>query len=42
MPRQTESEQETFRFSAGLEGSFQFADRYFDWDVGYVYNQNKG
>jgi len=42
VPRQTESEQETFRFSAGLEGSFQFADRYFDWDVGYVYNQNKG
>ncbi|WP_207911825.1 TonB-dependent receptor [Stenotrophomonas sp. ATCM1_4] len=42
MPRQTESEQETFRFSAGLEGSFEFADKYFDWDVGYVYNQNKG
>ncbi|MGE8226768.1 MAG: TonB-dependent receptor domain-containing protein [Stenotrophomonas sp.] len=42
MPRQTESEQETFRFSAGLEGAFEFADRYFDWDVGYVYNQNKG
>jgi len=42
VPRQTESEQETFRFSTGLEGSFQFADRYFDWDVGYVYNQNKG
>ncbi|WP_313204096.1 TonB-dependent receptor [Stenotrophomonas sp.] len=42
VPRQTESEQETFRFSAGVEGSFQFADRYFDWDVGYVYNQNKG
>ncbi|GAB3063071.1 TonB-dependent receptor domain-containing protein [Stenotrophomonas tumulicola] len=42
VPRQTESEQETFRFSAGLEGSFQFADKYWDWDVGYVYNQNKG
>ncbi len=42
VPRQTESEQETFRFSTGLQGSFQFADRYFDWDVGYVYNQNKG
>ncbi|MEQ4576103.1 MAG: TonB-dependent receptor [Gammaproteobacteria bacterium] len=42
VPRQTESEQETFRFSAGLEGSFEFADKYWDWDVGYVYNQNKG
>jgi iron complex outermembrane receptor protein len=42
MPRQTESEQDTFRFSAGLEGSFEFADKYWDWDVGYVYNQNKG
>ena len=42
MPRQTESEQETFRFSAGLEGVFEFADRYFDWDAGFVYNQNKG
>ncbi|PTS76003.1 TonB-dependent receptor [Stenotrophomonas sp. HMWF022] len=41
-PRQTESEQETFRFSAGLEGSFEFADKFWDWDVGYVYNQNKG
>jgi len=42
VPRQTESQLETFRFSAGLEGSFEFADRYWDWDVGYVYNQNHG
>ncbi|MFI8719823.1 TonB-dependent receptor domain-containing protein [Stenotrophomonas sp. NPDC077464] len=42
VPRQTKSELNTFRFSGGLEGSFEFADRYFDWDVGYVYNRNKG
>ncbi|WP_313345752.1 TonB-dependent receptor [Stenotrophomonas sp.] len=42
MPRQTKSELNTFRFSGGLEGSFEFADKYFDWDVGYVYNRNKG
>ncbi len=28
-----------FRFGGGLEGSFQAMDRYFDWDVGYLYNQ---
>ncbi|WMJ70409.1 TonB-dependent receptor [Stenotrophomonas sp. 24(2023)] len=42
MPRQTKSELNTLRFSAGLEGSFQFADKFWDWDVGYVYNRNKG
>ncbi|MCD7097674.1 TonB-dependent receptor [Stenotrophomonas sp. MMGLT7] len=42
VPRQTRSELETFRFSGGLEGSFQFGDNYWDWDVGYIYNQNKG
>ncbi|MEN1995593.1 MULTISPECIES: TonB-dependent receptor plug domain-containing protein [Stenotrophomonas] len=42
VPRQTKSELNTFRFSGGLEGSFEFADKYFDWDVGYVYNRNKG
>ena len=42
VPRQTTSELETFRFSLGLDGSFDVGSRYFDWDVGYVYNQNKG
>ena len=42
MPRQTKSELNTFRFSGGLDGAFEFGDRYFDWDVGYVYNRNKG
>ncbi len=42
VPRQTKSELNTFRFAGGLEGSFEFGDRYLDWDVGYVYNRNKG
>ena len=25
----------------GLEGSFEVADRTFDWDVSYLYTQNK-
>ena len=30
----------TFHTYVGLEGSFQFADRYFDWDVGYNFNKS--
>ena len=30
----------TFHAYAGLEGTFQFADRYFDWDVGYNFNKS--
>src|SRR5690606_30392653 len=40
-PRVTESELTTWRFTAGLDGAFQVADRYFDWDVGYLYNKNE-
>lgn len=42
VPRQTLSELTTYRFTGGLEGSFDVADRPWDWDVGYLYNQNKG
>lgn len=42
VPRQTKSELTTYRFSAGLEGSFELAGKPWDWDVGYIYNQNKG
>lgn len=42
MARQTKSELSTYRFSGGLEGSFEFAGKPWDWDIGYVYNQNKG
>lgn len=40
-PRQLNQEQDTWRFSGGFEGSFGFADRYFAWDVGYVYADNR-
>ncbi len=42
MPRQTKSELTTYRFTGGFEGSFDIADKPWDWDVGYVYNQNNG
>ena len=38
-PRTTQSDLTTWRFTAALEGSFQLADRYFDWDVGTLYNE---
>ncbi|QOW20745.1 TonB-dependent receptor [Lysobacter ciconiae] len=38
-PRTTQSDSTTWRFTAALEGSFQLADRYFDWDVGTLYNE---
>ncbi|HEY0503100.1 MAG TPA: TonB-dependent receptor [Lysobacter sp.] len=31
----------TWRFAAALEGSFDVAERIFDWDVNYLYNNNK-
>lgn len=38
VPRVSTNELTTFRFTGALEGSFQFADKYFDWDVGMLYN----
>ena len=40
VPRTTDTDQTTWRMSLGLEGSFDIGERYFDWDVGYMYNQN--
>ena len=31
---------DTFGFVGALEGNFEFADRYFSWDVGYSYGRN--
>ncbi|MBU8977034.1 TonB-dependent receptor [Lysobacter sp. MMG2] len=42
VPRQTRSELTTYRFTGGFEGSFEIADKPWDWDIGYLYNQNKG
>lgn len=31
----------TFRFGGGFTGNFDFADRTFDWDVGYSFTENE-
>ncbi len=36
-PRIFRQDNDSFRFGFGLEGSFEAFDRYFDWDVNYVY-----
>ena len=36
-PRIFNQEVDSYRFSAGLEGSFEAMDRYFDWDMNYTY-----
>ncbi|GGD36871.1 TonB-dependent receptor plug domain-containing protein [Pseudoxanthomonas indica] len=42
VPRQTRSELTTFRFSAGLQGSFEVGERIWDWDASYMRNENTG
>ena len=39
VPRTTNTDQTTWRFTAALEGSFEIGDRYFDWDAGYMFNE---
>jgi iron complex outermembrane receptor protein len=41
VPRTTNAELDTYRFTGAFEGSFEFADRLFDWDVSYLRNTNK-
>lgn len=41
VPRVTTSDQNTLRFTAALEGSFDIGDRFFDWDVGSVFSRSK-
>jgi len=41
VPRTTESDLDTYRFVGSLEGTFSFRDKYYDWDAGYLYNENK-
>ena len=41
VPRISGSELTTYRFSGAFEGSFEWADRFFDWDVSYLHNSNK-
>jgi iron complex outermembrane receptor protein len=41
VPRVSSGDATTYRFSGAFEGSFDFADRFFDWDVSYLYGQSK-
>ena len=41
VPRVSTSDLTTYRFTGALEGSFEFADRLFDWDVSYLHNENE-
>ncbi|MGQ0800803.1 MAG: TonB-dependent receptor plug domain-containing protein, partial [Pseudomarimonas sp.] len=40
-PRVFGQEQDTWRFSAAFDGSFEIGDRFFDWDVGYTFADNR-
>ena len=40
VPRTTNTDLTTWRFTAALEGSFEIGDRYFNWDAGALYNEN--
>lgn len=42
VPRQTHNELTTYRFGTTLQGAFEVGDKPWDWDAGYLYNQNKG
>lgn len=41
VPRTTDTDQTTWRFAGALQGSFEIGDRYFDWDAGYMFNENE-
>jgi iron complex outermembrane receptor protein len=40
-PRQPNYDYDTFGFNVGVRGSFEFADRNFNWDVGGQYNDGQ-
>jgi iron complex outermembrane receptor protein len=42
VPREVQNSLTTYRFSGAFSGSFEVGQNYWDWDAGYLYNQNKG
>jgi len=42
VPREVHNSLTTYRFTGAFSGSFQTGERYWDWDAGYLYNQNEG
>lgn len=41
VPRVSNGDSSDYRFVGAFEGSFDFADRPFDWDISYLWNQSK-
>lgn len=41
VPRETTADLTTYRFSGAFDGSFSWANRFFDWDVSYLRNTNQ-
>lgn len=41
VPRVSNGDADVLRFGAALEGSFEFADNSYNWDVSYTYQDNK-
>ena len=39
VPRTTDRRLDTYRFSGVFEGTFDFGDRFLDWDAGYLYTR---
>ena len=42
VPRVVDNSLTTFRFTGEFSGAFEVGERYWDWDAGYLFNQNKG
>lgn len=42
VPRQVQNNLTTYRFTGALVGAFEVGERFWDWEAGYMYNQNKG
>jgi iron complex outermembrane receptor protein len=42
VPREVKNSLTTFRFTGVFSGAFEIGDKYWDWDAGYLYNQNEG
>ncbi|MGO1071811.1 TonB-dependent receptor plug domain-containing protein [Lysobacter sp. CA199] len=41
VPRTSSSDMDQLRITGAIEGTFEFADRTFDWDVSYLHSSNK-
>ncbi|MGJ4728237.1 TonB-dependent receptor plug domain-containing protein [Luteimonas sp. SDU101] len=41
VPRGSTTTTDNYRFTGAFEGSFEVGERYFDWDVSYMFNENR-